>query len=226
MALDADHGVSAACTLYAPHAGGLTSGAVAPGRNFNVNRLNGCCGLFRNVVVSCPVTGFRCTSPATFIRTAAAEPSRRYTDRVSTPTGADGCATYTAPSSFSARIGVSTSIDPIFDSGGHPSPGNEKDVSEPYCAVVHAPRPDPAPGFIVKANGKRHGRVLQVRRRARTGFSHACGTTIVAFKPDGDSVEDVVGCTSIDGSNGTRSQSTIGPISVVAEEGVRGFSHE
>ena len=45
------------------------------------------------------------------------------------------------------------------------------------------------------------------------GFSHVCGTTSETSRPVGDSAARVEGCTSIDGSNGTRSHSTIGPTS-------------
>ena len=53
------------------------------------------------------------------------------------------------PVSFSASTGVSTSTVPIFDSGGHPAPAGEDDVSASSCWVVHTPSPEPEDGLTV-----------------------------------------------------------------------------
>ena len=127
-----------------------------------------------------------------------------------------GCATYTAPPSFSASTGVSTSRLPIFDSSGHPSPGRLDDVSASSSCGVQPTRPEPADGLIVYPSGSVSTVSCRFAVETDSGFSQVCGTISDTFKPEEDSAERVVGVTWIEGSNGTRSHSTIGPTSVLA----------
>src|ERR1022692_3559740 len=109
------------------------------------------------------------------------------------------------PDRCSASTGVSTSTVPIFDSAGQPAPGAEDDVSDSNCGIVQTPRPEASDGFAVYPTGNVTFVSFRFAVAIEYGFSQLCGTTSEMFKPLGDSAARVVGCTSIEGLNGTRS---------------------
>ena len=84
------------------------------------------------------------------------------------------------------------------------------------CVLRRRARAQPGPardGLIVMPSGSVTVVSLRFAVAIENGFSHVCGTTSETFRPVGDSAERVVGCTSIEGSKGTRSHSPIGPTS-------------
>ena len=127
-----------------------------------MNLLNGCCGVFSNVVVSCPVTGFGAILPATLIMIPRAGSFATTYNASNDPPGCSGSAnglsygvaTYTAPGIFSVISGVSISIDPIFDSGGTAF-ARQRGARFRFVLLraCTRPRPEPAPGLTVIPSG-------------------------------------------------------------------------
>src|ERR1022692_4270715 len=126
----------------------------------------------------------------------------------------------------SASNGVSISIVPIFESSGQPAPGGEELVSAAYCSGEQDPKPAASDGFAVIPSGSVTTASLRLDVESVIGFSHDCGTSVETASPVGDSAVWALGTTVMPGSNGTRSQPVIGPVSVVASDHASGCSHE
>ena len=193
-----------------------------------MNLLNGTCGFSSNVVTSCPVTGFGSICPASLTMIPRAG---SFTTMYSAEQRVElGCRTAwrcrCSPVSFSASTGVSTLTVPIFDSAGNPRPVSEEEVSASNCCGVHVPSPEPADGFAVYPTGS----------ATRVSFRFEVAMRFRVFPGLRDQQRDVQAArgfrgarrrrTSIEGSNGTRSHSAIGGISVFASDHSSGCSHE
>ncbi len=192
-------------------------------------------GCSRTSLSSWPVTGFGSILPATLIRIPRSGSFATMYSASSDPPGGrvrgTGCHTvwryrprrrsFRPAAAF--RFRSSRSSIPA----GTLRPAARSSSPRRTAAGVHAPRPEPADGLIVKPSGSVTCRVLQVRGRERIRvFPRSAARPARPPAPSGIPRSASSGCTSIDGSKGTRSHPSIGPTSATALDHASAASHE
>ena len=118
--------------VYVPHSGGVLNGARAVPKKSSLTSLYGSCGVFSNVVTTCPVTGFKRHLP----RELDPHPRNRvFRDDIQRDQRPKRIFVLrrqiTSPVNGSGSNGVSTSTVPTFDASGHDtSPGTNNDIPD------------------------------------------------------------------------------------------------
>src|SRR6185437_5067793 len=203
-----DHGTIAAVVVYPPHNAGVDSGAREPPKKWSFRSSNGSCGVFLNVVTSCPVTGSGLTSPASFTSTPDTGSCATRYRATRLPNGFAFCAArYAAPVSGFGNNGDSISSVPTFAASGHD--GNAS-TDKATCSSLQAASPSAADGFSATPAGNVTVVSFTSASDSPSPFRlTSCGTCTPTVNPVGVLPACPSGATSIDGLNGSWLQPSI-----------------